>query len=82
MTDDHLAVAELVQQRAQAQAQGLDPKKVDLGTEQPARVVLAKAGGLHQGLVLVVEGVGDEVGARGGEHGDLQRRQWTLSAER
>jgi hypothetical protein len=63
MADDDALLAQLVDVGPQAQAQGLDAQEVDLGPEQPAGVVLAKAGGLHKGQVLMVGGLRDEVGA-------------------
>ena len=54
MADDDLGLdAHLVDQRAEAQAQGLHAEQVDLRrgmphAEQPARVVFAEARGLHQ----------------------------------
>ena len=64
MADHDAALAELVDVGPEAQAQRLDAQQVDLRPEQPARVVLAKAGRLDQRLVLEVAGVGRQ-GRRG-----------------
>ena len=64
MAGDDLGLdADVVQIGAQPQAQRLDAQQVDLLAEQPARVIFAKAVGGDQRQVLVVGGVGDEVGA-------------------
>ena len=68
MADDDALLAKLVDVGPQAQAQGLDAEEVDLGAEQPAGVILAKAGGLHEGQVLVVGGLRDEISAGEGQH--------------
>ena len=56
--DDLRLHAHLVEERAEAEAERLDPHQVDLLLEQPARVVFAKARGLDHGLRFVGEGVG------------------------
>ena len=53
---------------AQTEAKRLDAEQVDIGAEQPARVVFAKTGRLDQGQVLIVGGVGDQVAAGRGKH--------------
>ena len=68
MADDDAPLAQFVDVGSEAQAQGLNAQKVDLGAEQPAGVVLPKAGGLHEGQVLVVGGLRDEVRAGEGRH--------------
>ena len=49
--------AQLVDQRAEAKPQRLHAHQVDLFAEQPARVVFAKAGGLHHRLGFIGVGV-------------------------
>ena len=51
-----------------AEDQRLNPHQVDLLGEEPARVVLAKAGRLHQRQLLEGEGVGAQRGNGFGEH--------------
>ena len=59
MADDDLGPhAQLVEKRAQTEAERLDAHQVDLLLEQPARVVFAKARGLDHGLRFIGEGVG------------------------
>ena len=60
--------AELVDERAEAEPQRLHPHQVDFLLQEPARVVFAKAGGLHQRLGFIGIGVGRERGLRLGEH--------------
>jgi hypothetical protein len=73
VADDDAAVAERLDVGAEAEAQRLDAEQVDVGAEQPAGVVLAKAGRLDQGFGLVGDGVGDEVRARNKGHGSETR---------
>jgi hypothetical protein len=61
-------LAELMDIGSEPQAQGLDPQRIDLGPEQPARVVFAEARGLHQREILEIGSLNLEVGTRGGEH--------------
>ncbi len=61
--------AHLVQQRRQAQAQSLHAHQVHFLVEQPAGVIFAKTGGLHQGQALVFESVGLEDRYGLGKHG-------------
>ena len=60
--DDLRLDAELVDQRAEPHAERLHAHQVDLLLEQPARVVFAKAGRLHQRLGFIRIGVGRERG--------------------
>ena len=60
--------AELAYQRAETESQRLHAHQVDFLPQQPARVVFAKAGGLHQRLGFIGIGVGRERGLRLGEH--------------
>ena len=62
---------EFVDQRAEAEPQRLDTHQVDLAAEQPARIVFAKAGGLHHRLGLVGIGIGLELRFGLGKHSDL-----------
>jgi len=64
VADDDLRLAQLVDVGPQAQAQRLDAQQVDVRPEQPAGVVFAETGRLDQRLVLIVGGVGREIGAR------------------
>src|SRR6516164_2455857 len=73
MADDDAALATLVDQGSQAQAQSLDAHEVEVGSEQPASVVLAKARGLHQRRHLIVEAVGGEVGTGRRKHQSFSR---------
>ena len=56
-------------QGGETQADGIEPHQVDLLGEQPARVVLAKAGRLDERKPLELGRVGLQVGARLGQHG-------------
>ncbi len=74
MSDHHPALAEILEQGPEPQAHDLRAQQVELRPEQPAGVVLTKAGRLHQGLVLELQRVGDKVGARGVEHRFLRKQ--------
>src|SRR5262249_21770417 len=52
--------ATLLDQRAHPKPDRLHSHQVDLGSEQPARVVFAEARGLHQRLRFVIVGIGSE----------------------
>ena len=58
----------LVGERRQTKPDGIETHQVDLIGKQPAGIVLAKAGGLHERQALEVGRVGLEVGARSGKH--------------
>jgi hypothetical protein len=49
-----------VRERADAHAQRLHPHEVDLLRKQPARIVFAKAGRLHEREGFELEGIGGE----------------------
>ena len=66
--------AELADQRAEAKPERLDAHQVDLAAEQPARVIFAKAGGLHHRLGFVGIGIGLEQRFRLGEHAASRMR--------
>ena len=51
MADDDLRLAELVDVGPKAKPKRLNAQEVDLGPEQPARVVFTKARRLDQGVV-------------------------------
>ncbi len=68
MADHDARLAALLEVGAEAEAERLEAEVVQFGAELPARVVLAKAGGLDQGRGLIGDRVGDEIGARAGEH--------------
>ena len=69
MAGDDLGLdAHLVDQRAEAHAERLDAHQVDLAAEQPARVIFAKAGGLHHRLGFVGIGVRLQRRFRLGKH--------------
>ncbi|MNJ75837.1 hypothetical protein D3C77_730000 [compost metagenome] len=61
---DARAHADLVRIGGQAQTQGLNAQKVDLFFQNPAGVVFAEAGGLHQGSGFVGRRIGADVLAR------------------
>ena len=50
--------AHFVDQRAEPHAQRLHAHQIELGAEQPARVIFAKAGRLHERLLLIFECIG------------------------
>ncbi|MNE41074.1 hypothetical protein D3C80_1351260 [compost metagenome] len=56
--------ASLVDVGGQAQTQGLDAQEVDLFFQNPAGVVFAEAGRLHQGKGFVLRRIGADVLAR------------------
>ena len=60
--DDFRLHPDIVQIGAQAQAQRLDAQQVDLLAEQPTRVIFAKAVGGNQRQILLIGGVGNEIG--------------------
>jgi hypothetical protein len=66
--DDFPGCAEFRDQRAQPHAQRLNAHQVDLFTEQPARVVFAKAGCLHHRLGFIGVGVRNQHGFRLRKH--------------
>jgi hypothetical protein len=68
VADDDLGLAEFADIGAKTLAKRLDAQQVDLRSEQPAGVVLAKAGRLDQGFALVGGGIGLEIGAGRGRH--------------
>ena len=68
VADDDPRPAELMDIGPQAHAKRLDAQQVEIRAQQPARVVLAKAGWLDQRRDFIGRGVGQEVAARGGEH--------------
>ena len=68
--DDLLLDAELRDQRAQPHAERLHAHQVDFLVEQPARVVFAKARGLHHRLGFEGVGIGQQRGSWLGEHRD------------
>ncbi len=70
--DDIRPHAEFMDQRAEPEPQRLDAHQVDLATEQPARVIFAKAGGLHHRLGLVGVGVGLQLRLGLGKHRGLE----------
>ena len=55
-------------QRGEPQADGIEAHQVDVLREQPARVVLAKAGRLDERQALEIGRVGRKIGARLGKH--------------
>ena len=71
--DDLRLDAHLADQRAEPHAERLHAHQVDLFFQQPARVVFAEAGRLHQRRGLVGIGVGRERGFRRGKHQVLGR---------
>ena len=56
--------ADLVDISGQAKAQRLNAEKVDLFFQDPARVVFAETGRLHQGKGLILRRIGADVLAR------------------
>ncbi len=66
--------AHLVQQGGEAQTQSLNAHEIELGAEQPARVIFAKAGRLHQRQAFVFERVGRQDGNGLGKHGSLAEK--------
>jgi hypothetical protein len=67
---DHkpLRPSALVRERGKAKADGIQTHQVDLGREQPACVILAKARRLDQGQALKIGRIEGQVGARLGQH--------------
>jgi hypothetical protein len=66
--DDFLPYAQFRDQRAEPHAQRLNPHQVDFLTEQPARVIFAKAGGLHHRLGFIGISVRYQSWLRLGKH--------------
>ena len=56
--DDSLGNAEFAEQRAKAHAERLNAHQVEFAPEQPARIVFAEAGGLHQRAQIIGVAVG------------------------
>src|SRR5262249_57146944 len=60
--------AERVNERAERDTERVHAHQVDLAAKEPARIVFAEAGGLHQRLRFVGVGIGLERGFRFGKH--------------
>lgn len=60
--------AAFMQIGSKPEPQRLDAEQIDLGAEQPAGVIFAKAGWLHQRKALVVGRIRPKVSERGGQH--------------
>ena len=66
--DDLRLDAQFVDEGAKAHPERLHAHEIDFLSEQPARVVLAKAGGLHQRLRFISVSVGCKREFRLGKH--------------